>query len=206
MAFASQRLCLLRPAAAPGLRAAAAPAATAAPLLARRGARLTPCGLLPARVAPLVTAPPPLCSSSPRSPARRGVAARPPRATRRSSAPPPPPPAASPAADFGSGLTFAALWVGLIAYVALWSPNQTPVRDQYFLEKLVGLGMDDGVALNAVWFCLFNIMGVWPAVYAALLTPAGRSANGVRAWRHARSRHVHPLHKRLPALGATHAC
>jgi hypothetical protein len=41
--------------------------------------------------------------------------------------------------------------------------------------------MDDGVALNTVWFCLFNIMGVWPAVYAALLTPAGRSANGVRS-------------------------
>lgn len=83
--------------------------------------------------------------------------------------------------DSGSFL-FGASWAGLVAYVALWAPNQTPARDAYFLEKLVGLGVDDGVSLNVVFFCLFNLMGVWPAVYAALLTPSGRSANGVPAW------------------------
>jgi hypothetical protein len=71
--------------------------------------------------------------------------------------------------------------VGLVAYAALWAPDQTPARDAYFLEKLVGLGVD-GLPLNDVFFALFNIMGVWPAVYAALLTPAGKSGNGVPAW------------------------
>ena len=84
--------------------------------------------------------------------------------------------------DTGSNLLFGVIWVSLVAYAALWAPDQTPARDAYFLEKLLGLGADDGVPLNAVWFFLFNIMGVWPAVYAALLTPAGRSANGVPAW------------------------
>lgn len=32
-----------------------------------------------------------------------------------------------------------ALWVGLGAYAFLVAPNQTPLRDAYFLEKLVGL-------------------------------------------------------------------
>jgi hypothetical protein len=80
----------------------------------------------------------------------------------------------------GSNAVFAACWAGLSAYAFLWSPNQTPFRDTVFLEKLVGLGGDDGVVVNSVFFCLFNIMGVWPAVYAALLTPSGRSSNGVR--------------------------
>jgi hypothetical protein len=155
--------------AAPGQRLAP-PAAAAAPLVARRAARLPACAALPARLPGA-------------APAARRL-----RAPRRACAPAcaaakpapggAPPPA--PAADLGSNLTFGAAWAGLSAYAILWAPNQTPVRDAYFIEKLVGLGVDDGVALNAVFFCLFNIMGVWPAVYAALLTPSGRSANGVR--------------------------
>ncbi len=31
------------------------------------------------------------------------------------------------------------LWAGLAAYAFLVAPNQTPLRDAYFLEKLVGL-------------------------------------------------------------------
>ncbi|KAF5836807.1 hypothetical protein DUNSADRAFT_5386, partial [Dunaliella salina] len=34
---------------------------------------------------------------------------------------------------------------------------------------------------QVVW-ALFNIMGIWPAVYASLLIPGGRSANKVPAW------------------------
>ena len=40
----------------------------------------------------------------------------------------------------------------------------------------------DTVPLNTPFFCLFNIMGVMPAIYASLLLPSGRSANGVPAW------------------------
>lgn len=46
---------------------------------------------------------------------------------------------------------------------------QTPVRDMYFLEKLVGLGVDDGVAINSIVQHLFLIMGVWPLVSEAVM-------------------------------------
>ena len=36
--------------------------------------------------------------------------------------------------------------------------------------------------MNPVFFSLFNMMGVYPAVYAALLVPGGRSAGGLPAW------------------------
>ena len=45
----------------------------------------------------------------------------------------------------------------------------------YFLEKLLNLRGDDGVAMNAVLVSLWNIMGVWPAVYASILIPASRT-------------------------------
>ncbi|EFN59243.1 hypothetical protein CHLNCDRAFT_138236 [Chlorella variabilis] len=66
--------------------------------------------------------------------------------------------------------------------MAMNPPNQTPLRDSYFLEKLVGLGVDDGVQLNIIVQQLFLIMGVWPLVYTALLIPSGKSGNGVPAW------------------------
>jgi hypothetical protein len=35
--------------------------------------------------------------------------------------------------------------------------------------------------VNTVFTQLFNIMGVYPALYAALLVPAGRSGNKARS-------------------------
>ncbi|PRW58694.1 hypothetical protein C2E21_3280 [Chlorella sorokiniana] len=74
------------------------------------------------------------------------------------------------------------LWAGLAGYAFLVAPNQTPLRDAYFLEKLVGLGVDDGVTLNAIVTNLFLVMGVWPLIYTSLLIPSGKSDNGVPAW------------------------
>ena len=62
-------------------------------------------------------------------------------------------------------------------YAFFLSPNQTPYRDMYFLEKLSGLGVNDGVQINAVFAQLFFIMGLWPCIYAALLIPSARSGN-----------------------------
>ena len=59
------------------------------------------------------------------------------------------------------------------------SPNQTPYRDMYFLEKLVGLGADDGVKINIVFSNLCFLMGVWPAIYSSLLLPTAKSGNKV---------------------------
>lgn len=52
----------------------------------------------------------------------------------------------------------------------------------YFLMKLIpGSGApDDGVAVNQVFAALFNAMGLMPALYAALLVPAGRSGGGAK--------------------------
>lgn len=62
------------------------------------------------------------------------------------------------------------------------SPNQTPTLDMYYLKKLSGLAGDDGFKVNVIFEQLFFIMGIWPAVYAALLIPAGRSGNQVMCY------------------------
>lgn len=82
--------------------------------------------------------------------------------------------------DVAGSLAALALWAALLFYAVTLSPNQTPARDAYFLAKLVpGTGSpDDGVAVNQVFAALFNAMGVMPALYAALLVPAGRSGGG----------------------------
>ncbi|MEW5310711.1 MAG: hypothetical protein WDW38_002481 [Sanguina aurantia] len=84
---------------------------------------------------------------------------------------------------------FGLLWIALVGYVAMYSPNQTPFRDSIFLERLVGLGEKDGFVINPVVVALFNIMGVYPAIYAALLVPAGRSDTKGHA---AGGREAHP--------------
>ncbi|KAL4443934.1 hypothetical protein ABPG75_011671 [Micractinium tetrahymenae] len=108
------------------------------------------------------------------------------RATGGGSDPEPAPqPPAGPQTDGTSLLSSAGLfllWAALAGYAFLVAPNQTPVRDMYFLEKLVGLGVDDGVPVNSIVQHLFLIMRVWPLVYTALLIPSGKSANGVPAW------------------------
>ena len=61
----------------------------------------------------------------------------------------------------------------LRSYAAAFAPNQLPGGDVELLAKL--LGQQEG-SVNAVFFSLFNVMGVWPMVYASLLFPTGRSA------------------------------
>ena len=120
-----------------------------------------------------VRAPRPAASRSRPVPARAAW-----RKARAPPPPPPPPPAATAALSAGGLL----LWGGLLTYALAFSPNGTPFRDEYFVRKLVGLGEADGVAINTVFTSLFNAMGVWPAVYAALLIPAARSRTGLPAW------------------------
>ncbi|GJP44576.1 hypothetical protein CLOM_g3955 [Closterium sp. NIES-68] len=75
------------------------------------------------------------------------------------------------------------LWAGLIGYGAMFAPNQTPFRDQYFLEKLLNLRADDGFVMNQVLVSLWNLMGVLPGVYAATLVPASRTnRTTIPAW------------------------
>ena len=73
-------------------------------------------------------------------------------------------------------------------YGFVLSPNQTPYRDMYFLEKLLGIGANDGVAVNSVFTRLCWLMGVWPAVYASLLLPSAKSGNKVQCSAFAKNR------------------
>lgn len=98
-----------------------------------------------------------------------------PSATSSSSSP------SSSSVDLFGSLVALALWAALLFYALNFSPNQTPARDLYLLQKLIPGApgtVDDGVAVNAVFYALFNAMGVMPALYAAVLIPAGRSGGG----------------------------
>ena len=97
----------------------------------------------------------------------------------RKAAPRPPPPPSAPLVTPYSvaGLL---LWAGLLGYALIASPNQTPVRDAAFISSLVNVGPDANV--GPIFTALFNIMGVWPLVYACLLIPAAKSGNKLPAW------------------------
>jgi hypothetical protein len=161
----------------PSLPAALAPRAAASSLRAARSRRCAFAKRSPARAlaacSPSASPRPGLGSRTPLSPSRSAC-----RAARDER---PPPPSTS-LVDAAGSLAALALWGALLLYALNFSPNQTPARDMYFLAKLVpGSGApDDGVAVNRVFAALFNAMGVMPALYAALLIPAGRSGGAKR--------------------------
>ncbi len=70
--------------------------------------------------------------------------------------------------------------LGCIAgYAIFLSPNQTPYRDSYFVEKLLGQGADDGVTVNVIFSQFWNLLGVLPATFWALIIPSSKSGNKV---------------------------
>ncbi|KAI3939319.1 hypothetical protein MKW98_022187 [Papaver atlanticum] len=85
--------------------------------------------------------------------------------------------------DWTTSILLFGLWAGLMYYVFMLTPNQTPTRDIYFLEKLLNLRRDDGFEMNQVLVSLWYIMGLWPVVYSMLLLPSGRSSRSkVPVW------------------------
>lgn len=78
--------------------------------------------------------------------------------------------------DWTTSILLFVFWGGLIYYVFNLTPDQTPSRDMYFLEKLLYLKGDDGFKMNSVLVSLWYIMGLWPLVYSMLLLPTGRSS------------------------------
>lgn len=85
-----------------------------------------------------------------------------------------------------SALVFA-FFGALVGYAAFLAPGQTPYRDQYFIEKLVGLRSNDGFVINTILTCEFFIMGLWPVIYCSLILPSARNkkegeGKGVPEW------------------------
>ncbi|WIA28357.1 hypothetical protein OEZ86_010904 [Tetradesmus obliquus] len=80
---------------------------------------------------------------------------------------------------FNAGLL--ALWAGLMGYVFFLAPNQTPTIDSFVVQKLVGLKAEDPFVVNEVFTSVWNFMGLYPLLYAAMLIPGARS-NKLPAW------------------------
>ncbi|XWS31100.1 hypothetical protein CRYUN_Cryun23aG0048600 [Craigia yunnanensis] len=85
--------------------------------------------------------------------------------------------------DWTTSILLFVLWSALMYYVFNLTPDQTPLRDMYFLKKLLSLKGDDGFRMNDVLVSLWYIMGLWPLVYSMLLLPTGRSSkSSIPTW------------------------
>lgn len=67
-------------------------------------------------------------------------------------------------------VAFALLWLGFVSYAFLLAPPERP--DTFELIKHLSTGQVSGI--NPLIVALFNIMGVWPLIYSAVLFIDGR--------------------------------
>ncbi len=74
-------------------------------------------------------------------------------------------------------LVFGGLWLGLLAY-AVWL---APPNDPQTLDLIRRLSSGQWAGLNPLVVALFNLMGLWPGVYLALLLSDGQGQS-IRAW------------------------
>jgi hypothetical protein len=69
------------------------------------------------------------------------------------------------------------LWVGVVIYAVGFAPPDQPDT----LTLITRLSTGQWTGLNPVMIALFNLMGLWPVVYAALALPDGRG-QAIPAW------------------------
>ncbi|MBW4651881.1 MAG: DUF2834 domain-containing protein [Kaiparowitsia implicata GSE-PSE-MK54-09C] len=74
-------------------------------------------------------------------------------------------------------MPFFLLWLGFISYAALLAPPDDP--NTLMLIRQLATGQWQGI--NPLIVALFNIMGIWPLVYASVLLADGRGQR-VPAW------------------------
>jgi hypothetical protein len=74
-------------------------------------------------------------------------------------------------------LGFGLLWVGFIVYAFVFAPPDRP--DTFALIQKLSFGQWQGI--NAWTIALFNLMGIWPFIYACVLFADGRGQK-IRAW------------------------
>ncbi|MGP1386237.1 MAG: DUF2834 domain-containing protein [Thainema sp.] len=68
---------------------------------------------------------------------------------------------------FGFGL----LWIGFVSYAVLLAPPNQP--DTF--DLILRLSTGDWQGINPLIIALFNLMGIWPMIYACLLLADGRN-------------------------------
>lgn len=74
-------------------------------------------------------------------------------------------------------IAFGVLWLGLITYAFVFAPPDQP--DTFELIKNLSTGQWQGI--NPLVIALFNIMGIWPLIYSAVIFIDGRSQK-ILAW------------------------
>ncbi|MDZ8027172.1 MAG: DUF2834 domain-containing protein [Nostoc sp. SerVER01] len=74
-------------------------------------------------------------------------------------------------------IAFGLLWLGLIVYAFFLSPPQQP--GTFELIKNLSIGQWQGI--NSLIIALFNLMGVWPIIYSAVVFIDGRGQK-IPAW------------------------
>ncbi|QSJ15599.1 DUF2834 domain-containing protein [Nostoc sp. UHCC 0702] len=74
-------------------------------------------------------------------------------------------------------ITFGLIWLGVIAYAFLLAPPEQP--GTFELIKKLSIGQWEGI--NPLVIALFNIMGIWPLIYSAVVFIDGR-AQKIPAW------------------------
>lgn len=77
----------------------------------------------------------------------------------------------------GRKITFWVLWVGVICYAFLFAPPNKP--DTLTLIQNLSTGNWQGI--NPLIVALFNIMGIWPAIYSCVLFIDGKGQK-IPAW------------------------
>jgi len=74
-------------------------------------------------------------------------------------------------------IAFGLLWLGFIVYAFILSPPQQP--GTFELIKNLSIGQWQGI--NPLVIALFNLMGVWPLIYSAVVFIDGRGQK-IPAW------------------------
>jgi hypothetical protein len=74
-------------------------------------------------------------------------------------------------------ITFGLLWLGFVSYAFFFAPPEQP--DTFELIKNLSTGNWQGI--NPLIICLFNIMGIWPFIYSAVVFFDGRGQK-IPAW------------------------
>ena len=72
---------------------------------------------------------------------------------------------------------FGLLWIGFVSYAVLLAPPNQPDTFDLILRMSTG----DWAGINPLIIALFNLMGIWPMIYACLLLADGRNQK-LRAW------------------------
>ncbi|MDZ8051911.1 MAG: DUF2834 domain-containing protein [Aulosira sp. ZfuVER01] len=74
-------------------------------------------------------------------------------------------------------IIYFSLWIGFITYAFLLAPPDQP--DTFELIKKLSIGQWQGI--NPLVIALFNLMGIWPLIYSAVVFIDGRGQK-ISAW------------------------